>query len=103
MRFRNAIVITQFVKKVKNGFHLYEREFIIRYFEHCIVKVENMAKVKTNDEMLIEKSDIYKNMTRLERYVNAIRHTQHHAAQLGLRLQFLSNNEMEWISRGYES
>jgi len=82
---------------------LYEREFIIRYFEHCIVKVENMAKVKTNDEMLIEKSDIYKSMTKLERYVNAIRHTQHHAAQLGLRLQFLHNNEMEWISRGYES
>ena len=82
---------------------LYEREFIVRYYEHCIIKIENIAKTKTNNEMLDEKSDIYRNMTRLERYANAIRHIQHHAAQLGLRLQFISNKEMEWISRGYES
>ena len=83
--------------------NLYEREFIVRYYEYCIIKIENIAKTKTNNEMLVEKSDIYKNMTRLERYANAIRHIQHHAAQLGLRLQFITNKEMEWISRGYES
>jgi hypothetical protein len=81
---------------------LYEKDFIDDYYNYCIAKVEEMARTKTNNEMLIAKSDIYKNMTKLERYTNAIRHTQHHAAQLGLRLQLITKQEMEWISRGYK-
>lgn len=81
---------------------LYEKGFINKYFVHCVGKVGEMAKTRMNDDMLIANSDIYRSMTRLERYVNAIRHIQHHTAQLGLRLQFLSNHEMEWIGRGYQ-
>ena len=80
---------------------LYGKDFINEYLVHCIAKVEEMAKTGTNGDLLLENSDVYRNMTKLERYVNAIRHAQHHTAQLGLRLQFLTEHEMEWISRGY--
>ena len=50
--------------------------------------------------MLEPKSDVWKNMTKIERYLNSIRHIQHHAAQLGLRLQFITGKEMDWLSRG---
>lgn len=81
---------------------LYERDFINGYYEYCLHKVEGMAEAMTNSEMLVKNGDIYGTMTKLERYINVIRHTQHHTAQLGLRLQFLANKEMEWVSRGME-
>lgn len=83
--------------------HLYERDFIDRYYEHCWGKIESGLEAESDAALIIPNADIYRSMTRLERYVNAIRHTQHHAAQLGLRLQFLTGKEMDWIGRGYEA
>lgn len=79
----------------------YERDFVEAYYGHCVGKAEAMAAAKTNGAMLKEKGDIYMTMTALERYVNAIRHIQHHAAQLALRLQSMTKTETAWISRGY--
>jgi len=53
--------------------HLYERDFINRYYEHCREKAEYVIETKTNANLMIPNSDVYKNMTKLERYVNAIR------------------------------
>ena len=82
---------------------VYEREFIARYYDHCRKKVAAVIETKARAELEVPNADVYKNMTKAERYVNCIRHMQHHAAQLGLRLQFLTGKEMEWISRGYEN
>ena len=79
--------------------HVYEREFINRYFEHCKNKIEMVIGSKSNEELLLLNSDFYRSMTKSERYINAIRHIQHHAAQLGLRIQFLNGQEMNWISK----
>jgi hypothetical protein len=81
--------------------HLYERDFIDAYYEHCRAKAISTIEAKSAADLLVPKTDVRKNMTRLERYVNLIRHLQHHAAQLGLRLQFSTGKEMEWIGRGY--
>ena len=81
---------------------LYEHDFINAYYEYCKVKSISAISKKTLDEMMAPKSDVYKTMTKMERYMNAIRHVQHHTAQLGLRLQFITGIEMEWIGRGYE-
>jgi hypothetical protein len=54
----------------------------------------------TLEELAENGSDITGMMTRIERYINSIRHIQHHASQLGLRLQFMTSKEMEWIGRG---
>ena len=64
-----------------------ERDFIDRYYEHCREKVVSAVEPKTD--------------ARLERYVNLIRHMQHHTAQLGFRLQVVTGQEMAWIARGY--
>ena len=80
----------------------YERKFINRYYDHCREKVVQVIEAKTRADLEVPNADICRNMTKLERYVNCIRHVQHHTAQLGLRLQFITGKEMEWISRGYE-
>ena len=80
---------------------LYEKQFLDGYYEHCVEKVVATLSKSTADDLLAPDSDIYKNMMRMERYINAIRHIQHHAAQLGLRLQISTGKEMDWISRGY--
>ena len=86
----------------KTKHKLYEVEFLNEYLKHCIKKIQEVVESQSNDKLLIEKNDYYKNMTKAERYINAIRHIQHHSAQLGLRLQYLTKEEMNWISRGYE-
>jgi len=78
---------------------VYARDFILKYYLHCLAKITTALEQKTNDELLISQSDYFKTMTKMERYVNCIRHTQHHAAQLGLRLQFITGKEMEWVGR----
>lgn len=80
----------------------YEQEFIYRYYDHCRERVVEVVEPQTLADLTVPNTDIDRNMTKLERYVNGIRHLQHHAAQLGLRLQGITGKEMEWIGRGYE-
>lgn len=79
---------------------LYERDFIRLYYDHCRKRAKSVIRAKSTADLVIPNTDIERVMTRLERYVNAIRHMQHHVAQLGLRLQFLTGNEMNWVSSG---
>ena len=79
---------------------LYDREFIVRYWEYCKEKAERIISAITLDELLIIKEDNIKKISKLELIIDTIRHIQHHAAQLGLRLQFIAKKEMKWISRG---
>ena len=84
----------------KKTIKVYGKIFINEYYEHCKKKTEAKIQNKTLENMLEPKSDVWKNMTKIERYLNSIRHIQHHAAQLGLRLQFITGKEMDWLSRG---
>ena len=88
--------LTEEIKK-----HVYERDFINHYYEHCVKKIKSVIESKNEQILLLKNMDVYKNMTKVERYINAIRHIQHHAAQLGFRIQNLGGKEMDWISRGY--
>lgn len=78
----------------------YQRDFIVRYYEHCWAKTRIKIESKKVEELLVPRSDIRRNMTKLERYINVVRHVQHHAAQLALTLQLLDGTETEWISWG---
>ena len=80
----------------------YSRDFIERYYSHSIGKVVSVLEAKIDDVLLLHNSDYYGSMTKMERYINCIRHTQHHAAQLGIRLQFITGKEMKWIGRSDE-
>ena len=77
----------------------YDKKFIIAYHLHCLGKVGVIMDSITMDELLRPNADFYRSMTKAERYINCIRHTQHHAAQLGFRLQIITGKEMEWIGR----
>jgi hypothetical protein len=83
--------------KIKNS--IYTNSFILKYYSHIINKVNSIFYVYENIDLFIPKSDYYKSMTQMERIINCIRHTQHHAAQLGLRLQLITKKEMEWIGK----
>ena len=79
---------------------LHERDFIKRYYAHCREKVVSLIETKNDADLIIPNADVRRNMTKLERYVNLIRHLQHHTAQLGLRLQLATGEEMDWIASG---
>jgi hypothetical protein len=78
--------------------HDYHRDFILAYLGHCLDKCRAvfLGPSAMND---FGTPDIGGDMTRAERCLNAIRHVQHHTAQLALRLQFIDGREIEWISR----
>jgi len=79
---------------------VYENTFSNKYYEQGKkIKGEARIQTKTLDDILELEADVQKNMTKLKRYINSIRHIQHHAAQLGLRLQFITGKEMDWVSR----
>jgi len=80
-----------------------ERDFINRYYEHCREKAVPAIEAKCDADLTIPNTDVWRNMTKLERYVNLIRHLQHHTGQLGLRLQYATGAEMDWVARGYET
>ena len=78
--------------------HLYEKPFCLDYLAHCLVKVKTMIEAET-EETLVGPSGIdFRKISRAELYVYNMRHIQHHAAQLGLRIQMITGKEMPWFS-----
>jgi hypothetical protein len=76
----------------------YTKKDILAYFEFCLNRAdEYYDKIKD----WLEKSS-HKNMTYLELSIYNTRHVQHHAAQLGLRIQQIAKKELKWISSGYD-
>ena len=99
---KENILIFDDYEEMKDGMptKLYEKVFILEYYQHCKNKVEKTIRNKTLESLIELKSDVTKNMTKIERYLNLIRHIQHHSAQLGLQLQYVSGKEMDWVRRG---
>lgn len=83
--------------------NLYDRGKCWEYMAFCLEKAGTVLKGET-DESLLGGSRISwkKKLSRLELYIYLIRHIQHHAAQLGLRVQGLTGKELDWVSAGGE-
>lgn len=99
VHINNAIMFDY--SELENGIPKIEckKSFIDEYYDHCIRKVKKKIEGKGFEEISQNKSDVTRLISKIERYINSIRHIQHHAAQLGLRLQFITGKEMEWIGR----
>ena len=83
----------------KEAQEIYTKDEIGVYLNFCREKIESFyAAIKAAD--FLEKTK-HRDMTYLELAIYCTRHIQHHAAQLGLRLQLLSGNELKWVSRGW--
>jgi hypothetical protein len=76
----------------------YTKKDILLYFKFCLDKADEYYNKIDN---WLEKSG-HKNMTHLELSIYNTRHVQHHAAQLGLRIQQITKQELQWISSGYD-
>jgi len=79
---------------------LYKKEFCERYLAFCREKIDTALADETADSLFGDSCISFRRMTRIELYIYSIRHLQHHAAQLGLRLQSITGREMPWVSSG---
>jgi hypothetical protein len=81
---------------------VYTHPFLMEYVDHCKKKIGDMTRNATENS-LKEDSVMWKGkISKMELYIYTLRHTQHHAAQLGLRVQFLTGKEMDWVGSGWK-
>jgi hypothetical protein len=84
----------------KQAEQIYIKEEIRAYLDFCQDKTNEYFN-KTEDGNLSKKSKL-RDMTVAELLIDNTRHIQHHAAQLGLRIQQITAKELKWISSGWK-
>jgi hypothetical protein len=80
---------------------LYDRPAINSYLTHCRNKAAQAIAAETAESLVAPCGFARRNFSRAELYVYNIRHIQHHAAQLGLRLRLDTNVDIPWIGSGW--
>lgn len=79
----------------------YDRLFVLRYLQFVRSKAQSVVAAET-DEVLAGPSGFRRRMcTRAELHVYNIRHIQHHAAQLSLRLRMTDGIDIPWVSHAW--
>jgi hypothetical protein len=79
---------------------LYERSDIKAYLEHCRGKASQVIAAETAESLTARCGFQRREMSRAELYVYNIRHVQHHAAQLSLRLRIDCDVAIPWFAAG---
>jgi hypothetical protein len=80
---------------------LYDKPSIRRYLQHCREKAAQMIAAETEETLTARAAFPRRDFSRAELYVYNIRHIQHHAAQLSLRLRIDHGIEVPWIGVGW--
>ena len=76
----------------------YQKPFIQKYLEHCRNKARQVVSSETAATLVKTSGFARKDFSRAELHVCNIRHLQHHAAQLSLRLRIDSDLSVLWTS-----
>ena len=79
----------------------YDRPFIESYAEHCRRKAVQTLAVESQQTLTTSSPLSRRGFSRAELHVYNIRHIQHHAAQLILRLRQESDVDIPWIGSGW--
>jgi hypothetical protein len=79
---------------------LYDRPGIKTYLEYCRHKASEVMAAETA-ESLMARAAFRRTFSRAELHVYNIRHIQHHAAQLSLRLRLDSREDIPWFGSGW--
>ncbi|MDP3180052.1 MAG: DinB family protein [Spirochaetaceae bacterium] len=79
----------------------YSLEEIRKYFDFCLAKGREEIAKESEESLRGASGFSFRKFSRLELYVYLIRHIQHHAAQLGLRLQKEAGRELSWVGSGW--
>ena len=80
---------------------LYGKASIITYLEFCRHKASEVLATETADTLSARCGFQRLSFSRAELHVYNIRHIQHHAAQLSLRLRLDSNTNIPWVESGW--
>ncbi len=80
----------------------YEKSFIVEYLQHCRAKARQVVAAETARQLTEPAGFAWLNTTRAEVHVYNIRHIQHHAAQLILRLRGEAGQDMPWVKSGWQ-
>jgi hypothetical protein len=80
---------------------LYERPFIEAYLGHCRKKAAQTIAAETAGTLSGPSGFKRRSFSRAEHHLNNLRHLQHHAAQLSLRLRIDFGIEIPWFGSGW--
>ena len=80
---------------------LYERTPVEEYMQHCREKAEEVTAAETEETLLGPSGFPRRKFTRAELHVYSIRHIQHHAVQLSLRLRLSAGEDVPWVGSGW--
>jgi hypothetical protein len=80
---------------------LYEREPIKAYVNYCRDKATGVIATESTGSLAAPCRFPRKSFTRCELHVYNIRHIQHHAAQLTLRLRLDGTVDVPWVGSGW--
>jgi hypothetical protein len=79
----------------------YERTFIESYFEHCRSKAKSAVQAFTTTTLAEPAGFYWIKGKAAEVHVYNLRHIQHHAAQLSLRLRLDHEVDIPWVKSGW--
>jgi hypothetical protein len=80
---------------------LYDQPSIKEYLAHCRQKALVVVAAETADSLAALAGFTWLKFTRAELHAYSIRHIQHHAAQLSLRLRLDFGHDMHWFGSGW--
>src|SRR5262245_54652106 len=80
---------------------LYDKASIKKYLSHCRTKAAQVIAAETAELLSGRAQFAKRTVSRAELHVYNLRHIQHHAAQLSLRLRLDSNEDIPWIGSGW--
>lgn len=80
---------------------LYEKAPVKAYLEYCRKKAAAAIAVETAESLGAPCDFERRHFSRAELYVYTIRHIQHHAANLSLRLRIDFNEDIPWCGSGW--
>jgi DinB superfamily len=80
---------------------VYDKAFIKAYLRHCRDKAANVIAAETEQVLNSRPGFERLKFSRAELHFYNIRHVQHHAAQLSLRLRIDSGVEIPWVGSGW--
>jgi hypothetical protein len=80
---------------------LYERSAVKDYVQHCREKSTRVVVSETEPALIARCDFSRRNCSRAELHIHNIRHIQHHAAQLSLRLRLDTGEGVPWVGSGW--
>ena len=81
---------------------LYEKPFVVSYLQNVRRKAQETIARETSGELAGPSGFRRRNCSRAELHVYNIRHIQHHAAQLILRLRLDAGIDVPWVGHAWK-